>query len=703
VAPTATEIPGANGHVEGEILLGVDVGGTFTDAIAIDPTTGEIKRAKVSTTPEDQSIGTLETMPALGLSGSELARFSHGMTVGINAVLQRKGAKVGLICTEGTRDMLDTGRIRRDNSDGLYDVTWKRPHQERPLVHRRYVREIGARMLYDGSIHVELNEDQVRRELEFLKAEGVEAVAVCLLNSHVNLEHEERVVELIGEVMPEAYSQSSVLRPVVGEYTRTLAVVQDAYTGPLIVDYLVSLQTGLRERGYGGPAVVMQMNGGVRTIESTVERYPAYTLESGPVAGLLGAEHYGAKFVGATNLVCMDIGGTSTDIGLVVDGKAQMVDEWEVEFALPLGAPAIDVRSIGAGGGSLIRVDEMGTVRVGPESAGARPGPACYDRGGTEPASTDAHVVLGTLRPESFLSGRMPLDAGKAEKAIEEVAERIGMPPLELAAGALRLMNAQIEEEITRMAFDQAVDLRDFVLFAYGGAGAMHAADVARQAGIPEVVVPNMAGGFSALGLGTAPVKVEEERSYVAELSTLNPADIGALSDQLLARVKDDLEGQGVPSESITIERSLHGMYEGQSFDNKLALDEGPVNDESLANWRSRFDAMYDRLYGYSAPEIDITITAVGVSGTGPRPLFTLPELESGGAEPSEESVMAKETVHIEGKAWEEVPCFSRSLLRPDNTIEGPALIDDEMTTIIVPPETTACIDNFGNVRITFR
>jgi N-methylhydantoinase A len=692
-----------NGVGGGEILLGVDVGGTFTDAIAIDPRTGEIRRAKVSTTPENQSIGTLETMPALDLDGSQLARFSHGMTVGINAVLQRKGAKVGLICTEGTRDMLDTGRIRRDNSDGLYDVTWKRPHQERPLVHRRYVREISARMLYDGSIHVELDEDEVRRELEFLKSEGVEAVAVCLLNSHVNLEHENRVIELIGEVMPDAYSQSSALRPVVGEYTRTLAVVQDAYTGPLIVDYLGALQAGLRERGFDGPAVVMQMNGGVRTIESTVDRYPAYTLESGPVAGMLGAEHYGAKFVNARNLICMDIGGTSTDIGLVVEGKAQMVDEWEVEFALPLGAPAIDVRSIGAGGGSLIRVDEMGTVRVGPESAGARPGPACYGRGGTEPASTDAHVVLGTLRPESFLSGRMPLDAEKAREAIDGVAQRIGMPPLDLAEGALRLMNAQIEEEITKMAFDQAVDLRDFVLFAYGGAGAMHAAEVARQAGISEVVVPNMAGGFSALGLGTAPVKVEEERSYVAELSTLDPDDIAAVSDQLLARVMEDLEGQGVSAEEITVERSLYGMYEGQSFDNKLALDQGPVTRDSLSAWRRRFDGMYDRLYGYSAPEIDITITTVAVSGTGPRPVFDLPELEAGGPEPVAASVMAREPVHFSGKTWDSVPCYSRSLLLAENSIDGPALIDDEMTTIIVPPGSTARIDNFGNVRITFR
>ncbi len=697
-----TRLSAVNGKVGGGILLGVDVGGTFTDAIAIDPSTGEIKRAKVSTTPEDQSIGTLETMPALGLTGAELARFSHGMTVGINAVLQRKGAKVGLICTEGTRDMLDTGRIRRDNTNGLYDVTWKRPHQERPLVHRRYVREISARMLYDGSVHVELDEDQVRRELVFLAREGVESVAVCLLNSHVNLQHEERVVELIREVLPDAYVQSSALRPVVGEYTRTLAVVQDAYTGPLIVDYLGSLQSGLHDRGYLGPAVVMQMNGGVRTIQSTVERYPAYTLESGPVAGMLGAEHYGAKFVGAKNLVCMDIGGTSTDIGLIVEGQAQTVDEWEVEFALPLGAPAIDVRSIGAGGGSLIRVDEMGTIRVGPDSAGAVPGPASYGRGGTEPASTDAHVVLGTLRPASFLSGRMPLDADKATEAIESVAQRIGMPALELAEGALRLMNAQIEEEITKMAFDQAVDLRDFVLFAYGGAGPMHAAEVARQAGISEVVVPNMAGGFSALGLGTAPVKVEEERAHVDELSALDPADVAAVADELLARVRGDLEGQGVEPESITIERSLHGMYEGQSFDNKLALRDGPIDRESLADWRARFDAMYERLYGYSAPEIDVTITTVGVSGTGPRPAFDLPELESGGHDPADESVMARETVHFEGKLWDEVPCYSRAQLLADNVIDGPALIDDEMTTIIVPPRSVARIDSFGNVRITF-
>jgi len=684
------------------LLLGVDVGGTFTDAVLVDRATGEMRQAKVLTTPDDQSVGTLATIPELGVVASDLGFFYHGTTAGINAFLQRKGAKVGLICTEGTRDMLDMGRIRRDYSDGLYDPTWVRPQQVRPVVHRRYIREIPARLLYDGSTYVELDEDRVRGELEFLRDEGIESVAVCLLNSYVNLEHEERIVELVREVMPNAYVQSSAVRPVVGEYPRTMAVVIDAYTGPTVVRYLGRLQNRLREQGFAGPAVIMQMNGGVRTIERTMERFPAYTLESGPVAGMLGAEYYGAAFSGNKNLVCVDIGGTSTDIGLVIDGRALIQEEWEAEFAMPLGAPAIDVRSIGAGGGSLIQVDEMGTLRVGPESAGADPGPACYGRGGTSPTITDAHVVLGVLRPESFLGGRMPLDAVAAEAAIGSLARKLEMDPLALAEGAMRLMNANIEAEISKMVFESAVDLRSFALFSYGGAGSMHAADVAHSAGIPEIVVPNIAGGFSALGLATAPAKVEEALSEIEVIDRFGVDRLNELFGRLEARVIEDLAAQGVAREDIQLERILYGMYTGQSFDNKLALNTWPINQAEISAWKARFHAMYDRLYGYSAPEIEITITTLSVTGLGPRPEIKVPELEQGGATPKDEALSGRHRVYAQGAHHDDVPFYTRKLLLAGNRIVGPAVIDDEMSTIVVPPDSVAQVDGRGNIRITF-
>ena len=684
-------------------ILGVDVGGTFTDAILIDSHSGELRRAKVATTPEDQSKGVLATLEELGLEGEELDLFCHGTTVGLNALLQRKGALVGLICTEGTRDLLDTGRLTRNPREGLYDPAWKRPQQDRPLVHRRHIREVPGRILYDGTVHVDLDESAVRRELEFLRDEKVEAVGVCLMNSYVDLQHETRVLDLISEILPDAYVQSSTFRPVVGEYTRTAGVVIDAYTGSVVTRYMNRLEDQLRAAGFEGPAVIMQVNGGVRTLRRTVESFPAYTLESGPVAGMLGAEHYGTNFLDARNLVCVDIGGTSTDLGLVVDGTAQGVDDWEVEWALPLGVPAIDVRSIGAGGGSLIQTDEMGTLRVGPESAGAVPGPVAYGRGGETPTVTDAHIALGAMRPERFLGGRMNLDVEAAREAIAGLADQLEMDPRQLAIEAVHLMNANIEAEVSRMVFERGVDIQGFALFAFGGAGALHAVEVARMAGIDEVIVPQAAGGFSAMGMVTAPPKVEQALSSVIELDALDLKETGRLFDELEKSVADDLVAQGVKREEIEIERSFYGMYSGQSFSNELVLEEWPLDRGVLERWKSSFDELYDRLYGYSAPEIGVTVTTLRVVGTGPRRDLTLPTLEDGGPEPPRAALAGTHSLYLRDGGDVEAPFYLRSELLSGNRIAGPAVIEDEVTTMVVPADAEAAIDSYGNVRIALK
>lgn len=682
-------------------ILGVDVGGTFTDAMLANVETGEIRRAKVPTTVDDQSKGVLATCQALDIAASELSLFCHGTTAGINAFLQRKGALTGLLCTEGTRDLIDMGRLQRDTLHGLYDPTWKRPQQERPIIHRRYIREVRERILFDGTVHVALDEDAAREEIEFLRDEGIEAVAVCLLNAYVNLEHERRVIELVKEIMPNAYVQSSAFRPVVGEYARTVGVVIDAYTGPAVTNYLQRLERSLADDGYEGAAVIMQVNGGVRTLQRTVESFPAYTLESGPVAGMLGAEYYGKNFLEAKNLVCVDIGGTSTDLGLVIDGAAQATDDWEVEWSLPLSVPAIDVRSIGAGGGSLISVDTMGTLLVGPDSAGAVPGPVCYGRGGTLPTITDAHVVLGALRPETFLGGRMTLDVDGARVALAAVGERIGMTADRLAAEAVRIMNANIEAEITKMVFERGVDLRSFALFSFGGAGSLHAAEVARIAGISEVVVPQAAGGFSAMGLVTAPPKVEQALSRVHKFDELDTAAVIELFCPLEADVIDDLERQGVDREAIELAYSLYGMYTGQSFSNELLLDSWPPTSDVLARWRTGFDEMYDRLYGYSAREIGVTLTTFRVVGTGPRNEIHLMPLAEGDSDPPAEAEDGRHPLRLSNGSTGEAPFYRRDALLFGNRIAGPAVIEDEMTTIFIPEETHAFIDRYGNVNIT--
>ena len=679
-------------------ILGVDVGGTFTDGILVGARSGEVRRAKVPTTPEDQSVGTLQTLPGVDLEPSELAKFCHGTTVGINALLQRRGAKVGLLCTEGMRDMLDVGQFTRA-PEGLYDPLWTRPHQERPIVHRRHIREITARTLFDGSTHVAFDEDQVRAELEFLRDEGVEAVGVCLLHAYTDLSHEERVIELAREIMPDAYLQSSRVRPVVGEYTRTTAIALDAYTGPVVTKYLQRLDDRLRGAGYESPAVIMQMNGGVRTLTRTIESFPAYTMLSGPVAGVLGAEYYGREFADAENLVCVDIGGTSTDLGLVLDGEAQTVHDWEAEWRLSLGVPAVDVRSIGAGGGSIVQTDEMGTLRVGPESAGAEPGPVCYGRGGTEPTITDAHTLLGTVRSESFLGGRMELDTEGARKAIEDLAGRLDMDPMRLAAGAVQLMNANIETEISKLVFERGVDVRTLSLLSYGGAGSLHAVEVARMTGISEVIVPLMAGGFSAFGLATAPPKVERAVSRVVSLEDSVIGELGERFEELEREVLADLEAEGVSPDEIEITRSISAMYTGQGISNDLELDGWPLTPEVIERWKRRFDELYDRLYGYSAPEMGITVSTVTVGGVGTRIPLTMPELEEGGESPPAEALTGRHVVHFGGTP-SEAGFYAREGLRAGNRIAGPAVIEDEMTTIAVPDGTEASIDRYGNVKI---
>jgi N-methylhydantoinase A len=679
--------------------LGIDVGGTFTDAVLVDEHSREIRRAKVLSTPEDQSEGTLKAFGLFGVPSAEVSFFCHGSTVGINALIQRNGVKTGLLCTQGTRDLLDMGRLRRPLGDDLYDPTWQRAHQAKPLVHRRHVREVSARMLSDGSVYVELDEQEVRRQAAFLRQEGVQAVAVCLLHSWKNLEHEQRIVQIVREELPDAYVQSSAVRPVYGEYWRTLSCVLDAYTGPLIASYLRHLDRKLSADDFPGQVLIMQMNGGTRTLTETAENFPAYMLGSGPVAGALGAEHYARAYLDTSNLVCMDIGGTSTDIAFVVDGAAQVTDEWEFEFSMPLGMPAVDVRSFGAGGGSIIGVDEMGTLHVGPESAGASPGPAAYGRGGTRPTITDAYVALGIVQNGLFLGGELELDREAAVAALAPLAERLGLGVLELATGALRLMNVHIENEITKMAFERAIDLREYSLLAYGGAGAIHAAQVARGLGLREAIVPYFPGGFSALGMVTAPVKVERAKSIIEPLAELGADGLGAVIEELAGQVAADLGRQHVAADQIEV--VMYGMYDGQSFDNRIVLElDGALSDEDLALWEDGFHAYYERIYGYSAREMAIIVTTVSVTGRSSMPALPIEPIAQGPPEPSADAVELRAPVHLEGQLIEEVPFLVRDRLLAGNRVDGPAVIDDGLSTTLVPVGFTAAIDQFGGIAI---
>jgi N-methylhydantoinase A len=680
--------------------LGIDVGGTFTDAVLVNVDDGSVRRAKVRTTPEDQSVGVLDALSAFDIDPSDITTFTHGNTVAINALLERKGPKTALICTEGNRDTLDMGGLVRPSGHELYDATWIRPHQLRPLVHRRYIRDVPERLKYDGTVHVALDEAAARREVEFLKAEGVTSIAVCFLHSYRNPEHEEKVRKIIAEVMPDAYVQTSSVRPVIGEYDRTFAVVLNAYTGPLISEYLQRLRSRINDTGYSGDVLITQMNGGVRTLERTIDELPAYAIQSGPTAGLLGAEAYAGEVLDERNFVCIDIGGTSTDIGLVNDGTAARTDDWEFEFGIRLGFPALDVRSIGAGGGSIISIDELGTLSVGPQSAGSEPGPACYGRGGTQPTMTDAMVALGVVHPKLFLDGRMNLSKQAAIDALKTVADPLGMTHLELAWGAYSLMNGQIESEASKIIFEAAVDPSGFVVLAYGGAGPIHAAAVAQMLGMKRVVIPFFPGGFSALGMVAAPLRVEKAVSIVDDIDVIGVEKLASVFTALDADAVADLAGQGVDQSEVVMERSLHGHYKGQGFANRVVLRDWPIDDAAIENWKNDFHEFYERAYGYSAPETPIEVTTMTVTATGARGKMPLSKIEMGTETPPEGALEMWSEMSLDGCTTRDVPFYRRQALLAGNRVAGPAVIDDGLSTILVVENATATIDSYGNVLI---
>lgn len=685
------------------VRVGVDVGGTFTDAVRVDEESGQVTRTKVLTTAADQSEGTLSALLRLVDHPESVASFHHGYTVGLNAALTRSGAPTGLLVTAGHRDTADHGRVWRPFDLNLYDPTWERPHQARPIVQRRLRREVPERMRENGQVLQPLDEEATRRELEFLKSEGVEAIGICFMNAYEHPEHEQRVREIVAEVMPEAYVQTSEIWPLAREFERTFIVMLDAYTGPPVVGYLERLQRRLTEAGFDSRVEIMQMDGGLRSIGS-VKRAPVYTLQSGPVAGLLGAETYSRELLDGRDLVCLDIGGTSSDLGVILDGQAEVTNEWELEHAIPLAITTLDVRSIGAGGGSLISVDEVGSLNVGPDSAGSDPGPACYRRGGEVPAMTDAYVAMGLLQPDLFLGGEMALDHDAALRALGRVAERLQMDPVGLAQGAYQITNTKLAAAVAAMTTHRGLDPREFSLFAYGAAGPMHGVAVARELGITEVVVPYFPGGFSAFGMIASRSRVEYSQATMASLAQLGPDEFNRVLDELEAKCREDLEGQGIDPSEITIERAYYAMYTGQGQDNRLPLPDGRLDEAALERVKNGFHAFYDRRFGYRAPEIPIFVSSLSVVGLGPRPKIVLPNGEEGDQVAPElnpeRAVISRSELHLDGDSVPDCAFYDRAKLVEGDEVQGPAVIDDRLGTIVVNTGAVARVAPHGTLRI---
>jgi len=681
--------------------IGVDVGGTFTDIVYCDLDSGEVAIHKVSTTPDDPSRGIIQGITEIcrdnGIAAGDIDYVLHGTTTATNAVLEHKGARAGMLTNEGFRDIIHIARHQRVEH---YSIMQELPWQSRPLVKRRHRKVVKGRLAPPHGEELEpLDESGVRDAARVLKAEGVEAVAVCFLFSYLNPAHEERAKEILERELPGVFiATSSSISPQFREFERFTTACLCAFIGPKMRGYVGRLENTLRDAGLRSELRVMASNGGVAT-PAMVSEKPVMTLLSGLAAGVLGGAWVGG-LSGRRKLVTFDIGGTSADIGIVVDGRFAETDPRSTSIAgFPLLLPMIDIHTIGAGGGSIAYVDHGGAFRVGPRSAGAVPGPAAYGRGGKEPTVTDANVVLGRLDKNDFLGGSMKLDEEAAHRAIDGLADSLGMNKLEAAEGVLTVINSNMANAIRSRTVQKGIDPREFALVAFGGAGPLHGVEVAAMLGFPEVIVPPYPGITSAMGLLTTDLKYDTIRTQFqvsgnVDLDRLN-ADIAAMESQLQRQfAADHLE-----SASMSFIRDGDLRYVGQGYELKIPFSRGVIGAKELADIWTGFHEAHKREYGHFFSDNPIEIVNVRVVGVG-----RMPKIEKLTA--PEGSTLAKARVRsgqcvfrIDGELRSfETVFYRRHLLPVGEAFAGPAIVLQKDSTTVIPPGCSAINDPAGNL-----
>jgi 5-oxoprolinase (ATP-hydrolysing)/N-methylhydantoinase A len=671
--------------------LGVDVGGTFTDLIYVDDEAGRVLVHKIPTTPEDPSVGTVrgvEELCALAeVTPAALDQVFHGTTIATNIVLEHDGARVGLITTEGYRDILHIARHKKPfNFSNYQELPWQRY----PIVRRRFRLTVPERIGTDGSVLVPLDEERARAQVRRLKEAGVEAVAVCFLFSFQNPAHEARVAAIAREEFPEAFiSVSSEVLPQYREYERFSTVCLNAFIGPRVSNYVRRLEEALRGMNVRTGVHLMTSASGVATAAGAVAR-PVNLLMSGPVAGVVGGIWAGRQ-AGYENVITLDVGGTSADIGLAQEGRLRMKHLLDTRVG-PYQAmiPMVDVDTIGAGGGSIAYVDPGGIFRVGPRSAGADPGPAAYGRGGVEPTATDAMVNLGWLLPETFLGGGMQLRADLARKAFEEgPARALGMTVEEASMGAIQILTHSMVQSIEENSVRKGYDPRDFALVAEGGAGPLFAAQIALEVGTPWVLVPGFPGVTAALGLLATDMVYEYGATVYQRLSRLDAAGLESSFAALEEQARAQLAADGVPPDRIVLQRVADCRYLGQGYELRVDCGAGPIDEGWVGKLRGDFDDIHEREYSRRFEEADVEIP--NASG-----------LEPGSGSPDA-------ALRHEGDAWfrvggrlAAVPTrfYDRTALTPGNVLVGPAIVNQYDSTTAIPPEISAHVDRFGNIVI---
>lgn len=683
--------------------LGVDVGGTFTDLIYVDDEAGTIMIHKLASTPDDPSRGTVQGIKELTeqaeVTPADLDQVFHGTTIATNIVIEHNGAVVGMITTEGYRDILHIARHKKPlNFSNYQDLPWQRY----PLARRRYRLTVPERITADGEVLVPLDEERAREQVRRLKEMGVEAVAVCFLFSFLNGAHEKRVAEIVREEFPEAFlSVSSEVLPQYREYERFSTVALNAFVGPKVAGYVRRLEDELRTLGVRTGLQLMSSASGVVTAQGAIER-PVNLLMSGPVAGVVGGIWVGRQ-AGFENVITLDVGGTSADIGLAQGGKLRMKHLLDTRVG-PYQAmiPMVDVDTIGAGGGSIAYVDGGGIFRSGPRSAGAVPGPAAYGRGGEEPTSTDAMVNLGWLQPGDFLAGAMDLSPELARRAFEPVAEALGMSVEEASMGAVQIASHSMVQSIEENSVRKGYDPRDFALVAEGGAGPMFAASIADEVGTPAVIVPPYPGVTAAMGLLVTDSVYEYVTTTYQRMSQLNVSELESRFTELEEQARAQLEADGIPQDRWVIQRVADCRYLGQGYELRVEAGSGAIDADWAARLAGDFHDAHEREYSRRFEDSDIEIPNIRVRGIGLIPAFEMREIDRGSESPA--AALRHERpawFRVDGELRELTTRFyAREALAAGNRIEGPAVVNQYDTTTVIPPGLMAEIDRFGNIVI---
>jgi N-methylhydantoinase A len=691
----------------GSLRIGVDIGGTFTDLLLFDSTTGEFFLGKILTTPDDPSRavqdGVRQLLDSAGRAPGDVGQIVHGTTLVTNALIERKGARTALLTTKGFRDAVEIGREHRYD---LYDLFLELP---KPLVPRSLRFEIDERVLADGTVLTDLEPAETARAVDFLRGEGIEAAAVCLLHSYQNPAHERRMVEEIEERLPNlVVSASSDVVPEIREFERASTTIANVYVRPLVSRYLDRLVRGLHSLGLDCPLFVMLSSGGIGTVE-TAARYPIRLVESGPAAGALAAAHYG-RLTGRPSLFSFDMGGTTAKCCLIDRGKPSISAEFEVSrvyrfkkgSGLPIKVPVIEMIEIGAGGGSIARVDALGLLKVGPDSAGAAPGPACYGLGGTEPTVTDADLLLGYLDPEFFLGGQMRLDRGAAERAVAALGERIGLGTVETAWGIHEVVNEQMAGAARIHAIEQGKDPRAYPVFAFGGAGPVHAYRVAEILRVPEMVVPLGAGVTSTIGFLVAPLAFDFVRSYVGRLDTLDWTQVTARFAEMEREGLDILRSAGARDADIVMTRTAELRYVGQGHQVTVSVPGGRLDASTSALLEARFEEVYRSLYGRVATGNAVEAINWRLVVSAATPEFSLGHVGRNSAATAKAAQKGTRPIYLpETRSFAPVPVYDRYALGSGAAFDGPAIVEERESTVVIGPSARVEVDELLNLVVT--